>query len=90
MVEKVLYVDYSKSKFARRKNHVNEIESFWSFYKRGPSKFSGSADEKFYFIQKKASSDLIVEKNLYLVLMKFIKKNPTYKLFRPNTKCVTY
>ena len=40
-------VFHSHNEFARGKNHVNGIESFWSFTKRRLSKFNGLADDKF-------------------------------------------
>ena len=38
---------HSHNQFARGKNHVNGIESFWSFTKRRLTKFNGLTDEKF-------------------------------------------
>jgi transposase-like protein len=40
-------VHHSKNEFARGKNHVNGIESFWSFAKRRLAKFNGVASHKF-------------------------------------------
>jgi transposase-like protein len=39
---------HSENEFARGKNHVNGIESFWSFAKRRLSKFHGIASHKFF------------------------------------------
>jgi len=39
---------HSKDEFARGKNHVNGIESFWSFAKRRLNKFHGIASHKFF------------------------------------------
>jgi transposase-like protein len=41
-------VHHSKNEFARGKNHVNGIESFWSFAKRRLGKFNGIAGHKFH------------------------------------------
>lgn len=41
-------VHHSKNEFARGKNHVNGIESFWSFAKRRLVKFNGIASHKFH------------------------------------------
>jgi transposase len=41
-------VYHSHNEFARGKNHVNGIESFWSFCKRRMSKFNGTAPDKFH------------------------------------------
>lgn len=38
---------HSHNQFARSKNHVNGIESFWSFPKRSLTKFNGLSDDKF-------------------------------------------
>jgi len=40
-------VFHSENEFARGKNHVNGIESFWSFAKRRLAKFNGLTDDKF-------------------------------------------
>jgi transposase len=41
-------VYHSHNEFARGKNHVNGIESFWSFCKRRMNKFNGTAPDKFH------------------------------------------
>ena len=41
-------VFHSNNEFARWKNHVNGIESFWSFSKRRMNKFNGIAPDKFH------------------------------------------
>jgi transposase-like protein len=38
---------HSQNEFARGKNHVNGIESFWSFTKRRLAKFNGLTDDNF-------------------------------------------
>ena len=40
-------VYHSHNEFARGKNHVNGIESFWSFTKRRLNKFNGLSNDKF-------------------------------------------
>jgi len=47
-------VFHSHNEFARGKNHVNGIESFWSFAKRRLSQFNGLTDDTFYFHLKKS------------------------------------
>ena len=70
-------VFHSKNEFARGKNHANGIESFWSFCKRRLSKFNGLTDEKFILHLKESEFRFNNRKNnLYLVLLKFLKKNP--------------
>lgn len=39
---------HSQNEFARGKNHVNGIESFWSFAKRRLAKFNGLTDKNFF------------------------------------------
>ena len=46
-------VFHSENEFARGKNHVNGIESFWSFAKRRLSKFNGLSPSKFILHLKK-------------------------------------
>jgi len=41
-------VYHSENEFARGKNHVNGIESFWSFCKRRMAKFNGIHPDKFH------------------------------------------
>lgn len=41
-------VFHSQNEFARGKNHVNGIESFWSFTKRRLAKFNGLTDNNFF------------------------------------------
>ncbi len=68
---------HSKDEFARGKNHVNGIESFWSYTKRRISKFNGVPRNKFILHLKESEwrfnhrSD-----NIYKLLMKELSKNP--------------
>ena len=48
-------VFHSANEFARGKNHVNGIESFWSFAKRRLAKFNGLTDDKFILHLKELS-----------------------------------
>jgi transposase len=45
---KHLRVDHHKNEFARGSNHINGIESFWSFSKRRLQKFNGIPKSTFY------------------------------------------
>lgn len=47
---------HSHDEFARGKNHVNGIESFWSFAKRRLAKFNGIASHKFLLHLKETES----------------------------------
>jgi len=44
---------HSKNEFARGKNHINGIESFWSYTKRRMSKFNGIYKNRFELHLKK-------------------------------------
>jgi len=70
-------VYHSQNEFARGKNHINGIESFWSWSKRRLSKFNG--------IQKKCFPLHLKEcewrfnnrnKDMYKILLKEFKNNP--------------
>ncbi|HQG58131.1 MAG TPA: IS1595 family transposase [Candidatus Dojkabacteria bacterium] len=68
---------HSKDEFARGKNHVNGIESFWSYAKRRIAQFNGVPRNKFILHLKESEwrfnhrSD-----NIYKVLMKGLSQNP--------------
>lgn len=47
-------VHHSVNEFVRGKNHVNGIESFWSFAKRRLAKFNGIASHKFHIYLKES------------------------------------
>ena len=66
---------HSSDEFARGKNHVNGIESFWSFAKRRLAKFNGLTDHKFFLHLKECEFRFNHrhEKNLLLVLWKLWK-----------------
>ena len=70
-------VFHSHNEFARGKNHVNGIESFWSYCKRRLSKFNGLTDEKFILHLKECEFRFNNRKqNLYKILLEIIRKNP--------------
>ena len=46
-------VFHSHNEFTRGKNHVNGIESFWSYCKRRLAKFNKLTNEKIYFAFKR-------------------------------------
>ncbi len=68
---------HSKDEFARGKNHVNGIESFWSYAKRRIAQFNGVPKNKFILHLKESEwrfnhrSD-----NIYEVLMRELSQNP--------------
>jgi len=45
---------HSRNEFARKRNHVNGIESFWSYAKRRLRKFNGVAKNKFLLYLKES------------------------------------
>lgn len=70
-------VFHSHNEFARGKNHVNGIESFWSYCKRRLAKFNGLTNEKFILHLKESEFRFNNEKqNLYKILLEIIRKNP--------------
>ena len=70
-------VHHGKNEFARGRNHINGIESFWSFVKRRLKKFNGIRREKFYFYLKESEFRFnFRNKNLYDILLKILRKSP--------------
>ena len=68
---------HSKNEFARGKCHVNGIESFWSFAKRGLAQFNGLAEQVFYLHLKECEFRFNNRKaNLYAILLKELRKKP--------------
>lgn len=57
---------HSHNEFARGKNHVNGIESFWSFAKRRLAKFNGLTN-KHFFLHLKESEFRFNHRNLDLL-----------------------
>ncbi len=52
-------VDDRDNKFSNGRSHINGIESFWSFAKKGLQKFNGVHRENFNLHLKKVSLSLI-------------------------------
>lgn len=68
---------HSHNEFARGKNHVNGIESFWSYTKRRLSKFNGFTKSNFpIFLKESEFRFNHRHDNLYLILLNYIRKNP--------------
>ena len=72
-------VYHSHDEFARGKNHVNGIESFWAFAKRRMSKFNGLTDDKFVLHLKECEyrwniRGYDMHQNMLLLLRKFQSK----------------
>jgi len=68
-------INHSKE-FARGRNHINGIESFWSFAKRRLNKLNGIRPEHFYLHIKECEFRFNNRhKNLYDILRKVLKKH---------------
>lgn len=66
---------HSKDEFARGKNHINGIESFWSYTKRRLAKFNGLPKDKFLIHLKESEFRFNHKnKNLEHELLKLLKK----------------
>lgn len=61
---------HSKNEFARGKNHINGIESFWSYAKRRMSKFNGIYRDRFLLHLKESEWRWNHKNdNIYLILL---------------------
>jgi transposase len=68
---------HHENEFARGKNHVNGIESFWSFTKRRLAKFNGIKKENFLLHLKESEFRRNYDKqNSYRILTKNFRENP--------------
>ncbi len=70
-------VQHGKDEFAKGKNHINGIESFWSYAKRRLSKFHGVPKSTFYLHLKECEFRFNNrDKNIYGMLLKMFKNKP--------------
>lgn len=68
---------HSENEFARGKNHVNGIESFWSFAKRRLAKFNGLSDTHFFFHLKETEFRFNHRQdNLYKLFLQLFRQQP--------------
>ena|SRR3989338_830697 len=70
---------HSKNEFARGKNHVNGIESFWSYTKRRLNKFNGIRKTKFLLHLKESEYRWNIRTsngNIYQELLKNFREKP--------------
>ena len=66
---------HSKNEFARGKNHVNGIESFWSFAKRRMAKFNGISSDKFNINLKESEMRFNYRKlDFFAIMLQILKK----------------
>lgn len=69
-------VRHSQNEFANGTNHINGIESFWSFCKNRIAKFHGIRKDKFLLHLKESEFRHNHRDILYVSLLKLIKNNP--------------
>ncbi len=75
--EKHFRVSHGSNQFADGNNHINGIESFWSFAKRRLQKFNGLPNHTFYLHLKECEYRFNNRnKNLFQLLIKLLEKNP--------------
>ena len=75
--EKHFRVHHSKNEFARGNQHINGIESFWSYAKRRLRKFNGLQKNKFIFHLKETEFRFNFRNhNLYDIILKILRKSP--------------
>lgn len=70
-------VHHGANEFARGNNHINGIESFWSFAKGRLAKFNGMSSGMLYFHLKETEFRFNHRNNnLYAILLELIRNNP--------------
>jgi transposase len=70
-------VEHGANVFARGTQHINGIESFWSFAKRRLQKFNGISAHTFYLHLKECEWRFNNRsKNLYAALLKLLRNHP--------------
>lgn len=68
---------HSHNEFARGKNHVNGIESFWAYAKRRLAKFNGFTESNFpLFLKETEFRFNHRQENIYKLLLKNLRNNP--------------
>jgi transposase-like protein len=70
-------VNHGSNQFADGTNHINGIESFWSFAKRRMQKFNGLRTEKFLLHLKESEFRFNHRRDdLYQVFLRVLRKHP--------------
>lgn len=75
--EKHYRVHHGANEFARGKQHINGIESFWSYAKRRIAKFNGVKRSYFYYFLKESEfryNCRVLEKDFYKEVLKILRK----------------
>lgn len=67
---------HSENEFVRGKNHVNGIESFWSYTKRRLLKFNGIRKSEFLWHLKESQFRWNNRQSIYPVLLKNFREKP--------------
>ena len=69
-------IHHHENEFARGKNHINGIESFWSFTKARLLKMKGVRKDKFVLHLKESEFRWNYRKQMYQEILKRLRKNP--------------
>ena len=70
-------VKHSKNQFATKENHINGIESFWSWAKHRLARFHGIPKKTFYLHLKESEFRFNHRKeDLYRILLKTLREDP--------------
>jgi transposase len=69
-------IHHHENEFARGKNHVNGIESFWSFTKARLLKMKGVRKDKFVLHLKESEFRWNYRKSMYQEILRRLRKNP--------------
>ena len=67
---------HSHNEFARGKNHINGIESFWAYAKRRLIKFNGTKDNFYLHLKETEFRFNNRQNNIYNLVLKLIRENP--------------
>ena len=69
-------IHHHENEFARGKNHINGIESFWSFTKARLLKMKGVRKDKFVLHLKESEFRWNYRKSMYQEILKRLRKSP--------------
>jgi len=67
---------HSRDEFARGKNHINGIESFWAYAKRRMVKFNGTKTNFYLHLKETEFRFNHRQENIYHILLKLVRENP--------------
>jgi len=75
--EKHFRVNHGNNEFTKNSNHINGIESFWSYAKRRLTKFNGIAKHTFYLHLKECEYRFnLRDQDLYGIILKELRTKP--------------